>query len=74
MRKNNKIIAVEALDKFQRNGRPRASTRAAVRQKRQGKRFTTFCRDTRIGDPGDPLIGFPILNSTENPKLTTENW
>jgi hypothetical protein len=30
-------------------------------KKRRGKRFQSFCRDALVGNPGDPLIGFPII-------------
>jgi hypothetical protein len=39
----------------------------------RGKRFLSFCRDTLVGNPGDPLIGFPIVLTTENSQLRTEN-
>jgi hypothetical protein len=45
-------------------------------KKRRGKRFQSFCRDALVGNPGDPLIGFPIVFSTpttKNPELATEN-
>ncbi len=45
-------------------------------KKRRGKRFQSFCRDALVGNPGDPLIGFPIVFSptAENSELKTENW
>ena len=43
-------------------------------KKRWGKRFQRFSRDALVGNPGDPLIGFPIIfSTTKNKKLTTEN-
>jgi hypothetical protein len=43
-------------------------------KKRRGKRFQRFCRDALVGNPGDPLIGFPIIVyrrefQTENREL-----
>jgi len=50
----------------------RAESGAALaRQKRRGKRFQRFCRDALVGNPGDPLIGFPIL--VYRRELQTEN-
>lgn len=40
-------------------------------KKRRGKRFLSFCRDTLVGNPGDPLIGFPIVFNHR--ELATEN-
>ncbi len=40
-------------------------------KKRRGKRFLSFCRDTLVGNPGDPLIGFPIVSNRR--ELPTEN-
>jgi hypothetical protein len=30
-------------------------------KKRWGKRFQRFSRDALVGNPGDPLIGFPVF-------------
>ena len=43
-------------------------------KKRWGKRFQRFSRDALVGNPGDPLIGFPIIVyrrefQTENREL-----
>jgi hypothetical protein len=39
-----------------------------------GEALSEFCRDARVGNPGDPLIGFPIIfSTTKNKKLTTKN-
>ena len=44
---------------------------ALAGKKRRGKRFLSFCRDTLVGNPGDPLIGFPIVSNRR--ELPTEN-
>jgi hypothetical protein len=47
-------------------------------KKRWGKRFQQFRRDAPIGNPRDPLIGFPFVflpkPETENQELITDNW
>jgi hypothetical protein len=40
-------------------------------KKRRGKRFQSFRRDALVGNPGDPLIGFPIIFYCR--ELRTEN-
>jgi hypothetical protein len=40
-------------------------------KKRRGKRFQSFRRDALVGNPGDPLIGFPIIVDCR--ELETEN-
>jgi hypothetical protein len=47
---------------------------ALHRQKATGEALSEFGRDALVGNPRDPLIGFPIIfQITANPKLTTEN-
>ncbi len=62
-RKNNKIIAVEGsgwiLKRAGCDGRVRASTRAPG--KSVGEALYDFLPGYAVGNPGDPLIGFPIL-------------
>ena len=47
-------------------------------KKRWGKRFQQFRRDAPIGNPRDPLIGFPVAflpkPETDNQELIADNW
>jgi hypothetical protein len=47
-------------------------------KKRWGKRFQQFRRDAPIGNPRDPLIGFPVVflakPETDNQELIADNW
>ena len=47
-------------------------------KKRRGKRFLSFAEITPVGNPGDPLIGFPIVFCeellTENRELLLKNF
>src|SRR5579862_5629151 len=44
------------------NGQIRALRRSASAGKSDGgSAFRVFCRNTLVGNPGDPLIGFPIV-------------
>ena len=47
-------------------------------KKRWGKRFQQFRRDAPIGNPRDPLIGFPVVflpkpTETDNQELIADN-
>ena len=49
-------------------GGPRGSGK-----KRWGKRFQRFSRDALVGNPGDPLIGFPTFFNPNRRELRTDN-
>ena len=42
-------------------------------KKRRGKRFLKFRRDALVGNPRDPLIGFPIVFCRQNSEPRTDN-